>query len=162
MLYLFPTSRNLADVDSDGQLTCEEFCLAMYLVEMAKSGQPMPAKLPPDLIPPSQRRTRSGSVQAGSATAAAAHVPPAQTNSTPALNQGMCVNILSADRISKNWGPCFNIKMSYQYRKSHCGDKMIIRSSYLHNGISYTGNMTSLYWNSLQGPVSIWRPSLLV
>ena len=37
-------------------------------------------------------------------------------------------------------GPQFNIKMlSYQYRKSHCGDKTIIRSSYLHNGISYTG-----------------------
>ena len=32
----------------------------------------------------------------------------------------------------------FNIKMSsYQYRKSHCGDKTVIRSSYLHNGISY-------------------------
>ena len=35
---------------------------------------------------------------------------------------------------------------SYQYRKSHCGHKMVIRSSYFHNGISYTGKMTSLYW----------------
>ena len=35
---------------------------------------------------------------------------------------------------------------SYQYRKSHCGDKTILRSSYLHNGISYSGKMTSLYW----------------
>ena len=26
----------------------------------------------------------------------------------------------------------------YQYRKSHCGDKTVVRSSYLHNGISYT------------------------
>ena len=44
-------------------------------------------------------------------------------------------------------GPWFNIKMpSYQYRKSHCGDKTVVRSSYLHNGISYTGMMTSLYW----------------
>ena len=35
-------------------------------------------------------------------------------------------------------GPWFNIKMSsYQYRKSHCGDKTVVRSSYLHNGISY-------------------------
>ena len=41
----------------------------------------------------------------------------------------------------------FNIKMaSYQYRKSHCWDKTVVRSSYLHNGISYTGKMTSLYW----------------
>ena len=45
-------------------------------------------------------------------------------------------------------GPRFNIKMSsYQYRKSHCGDKTVVRSSYLHNGISYTGKTTSLYWN---------------
>ena len=44
-------------------------------------------------------------------------------------------------------GPWFNIKMpSYQYRKSHCGDKMILWPSYLHNGISNTGKTTSLYW----------------
>ena len=35
---------------------------------------------------------------------------------------------------------------SYQYRKSHCGDKTILRPSYLHNEISYTGKMTSSYW----------------
>ena len=41
--------------------------------------------------------------------------------------------------------PWFKVKMSpYQYRKSHCGDKTVERSSYLHNGI--TGKMTSLYW----------------
>ena len=44
-------------------------------------------------------------------------------------------------------GGRINIKMpSYQYRKSHCGDKTVVRSSYLHNGISYTGKMASLYW----------------
>ena len=44
-------------------------------------------------------------------------------------------------------GPWFNIKMlSYQYRKSHCGDKTVVRLSYLHNRISYTGKMTFLYW----------------
>ena len=49
--------------------------------------------------------------------------------------------------ILKYSGPWFNIKMpSYQYRKSHCGDKTVVRSSYLHNGISYTGKTTSLYW----------------
>ena len=43
-------------------------------------------------------------------------------------------------------GPRFNIKMSsYQYRKSHYGDKTVVRSSYLHSGISYSGKMTSLY-----------------
>ena len=55
----------------------------------------------------------------------------------------------SQDELSSQMhtGPWFNIKMSsYQYRKSLCGDKTVVRSSYLHNGISYTGKMTSLYW----------------
>ena len=44
-------------------------------------------------------------------------------------------------------GPRFNIKMSsYQYGKSRCRDKTVVRSSYLHNGISYTGKMSFLYW----------------
>ena len=46
-------------------------------------------------------------------------------------------------------GPRFNIKTSsYQYRKSHCGDRTVVKSSYLRNGISYTGKMTSLCWSS--------------
>ena len=50
-------------------------------------------------------------------------------------------------------GPWFNIKMtSYRYRNSHCGDKTVVRSSYVLNGISYTGKMTSLYWVRAQGP----------
>ena len=47
------------------------------------------------------------------------------------------------------WSPggWFNKKMpSYQCRKSHCGDKTILRPSYLHNEIAHTGKMTSLYW----------------
>ena len=52
-------------------------------------------------------------------------------------------------------GPWFNIKMSsYQYRKSHGGDKTILRPSYLHHGISYTGKTTSLYWIGAQNPMS--------
>ena len=44
------------------------------------------------------------------------------------------------------WG-WFNIKMpSYQYRNSHCRDKMVLWPSYLYNGIPYTGKITSLYW----------------
>ena len=54
---------------------------------------------------------------------------------------------ISIMKIRQSSGPCFNIKMSsYQYRKYHCGDKTILRPSYLHNGISYTGRTTSLYW----------------
>ena len=45
---------------------------------------------------------------------------------------------------------------SYQYRKSHCGDKTVVRSSYLHNGISFTGKISSLYWIGVQ----VWVHSL--
>ena len=55
--------------------------------------------------------------------------------------------IVTDGNCEKKTGPWFNIKMSsYQYRKSHCGDKTILRPSHLHNGISYTGKMLSLYW----------------
>ena len=57
------------------------------------------------------------------------------------------------DLPGKLTGASFNIKMlSYQYRKSHCGAKTIVRSSYLHNGISYTCKVTSLYWIRTQLP----------
>ena len=57
----------------------------------------------------------------------------------------------------RNPGPWFNIKMSsYQYRKSHCGDKTVVRSSYLHNGISYTGKMSSLYWIRAQMAIPLY------
>ena len=34
---------------------------------------------------------------------------------------------------------------SYQYRKSHCDEQTILRPSYLQLGISFTGEMSSLY-----------------
>ena len=50
-------------------------------------------------------------------------------------------------RVKLSSGPRFNIKMlSYQCSKSHCGYKTILQPSYLQNGNSYTGKMTSLYW----------------
>ena len=39
----------------------------------------------------------------------------------------------------------------YQHRKSHCGDKIILRPPDLHDGISYTGKTTYLYWIRVQG-----------
>ncbi|KAA0710802.1 Intersectin-2 EH domain and SH3 domain regulator of endocytosis 2 [Triplophysa tibetana] len=46
---------NLADVDNDGKLKADEFILAMHLVDVAKTGQPLPLALPLDLVPPSLR-----------------------------------------------------------------------------------------------------------
>ena len=39
-----------------------------------------------------------------------------------------------------------NIVSSYQYRKSHCGDKTVVTSCYLYNGNSYTSKTASLSW----------------
>ncbi|XP_061563362.1 intersectin-2-like isoform X2 [Cololabis saira] len=46
---------NLADVNKDGQLRADEFILAMHLVDMAKTGRPLPLTLPQDLVPPALR-----------------------------------------------------------------------------------------------------------
>ena len=55
--------------------------------------------------------------------------------------------VAAFDRFYRDSGSRFNIKMSScRYRKSHCGDKMAVRSSYLHNWISCTGKVSSLYW----------------
>ncbi|KAK6294828.1 hypothetical protein J4Q44_G00340540, partial [Coregonus suidteri] len=48
----------LADVDKDGQLRAEEFILAMHLVDMVKTGRPLPLTLPSDLVPPYLRDIR--------------------------------------------------------------------------------------------------------
>ncbi|KAK3893529.1 hypothetical protein Pcinc_002655 [Petrolisthes cinctipes] len=55
----------LSDVDNDGRLSCEEFVLAMYLCESAKAGNKLPTVLPADLIPPTNRRQRTASIQSG-------------------------------------------------------------------------------------------------
>lgn len=51
----------LADIDADGNLSSDEFCVAMHLIDQTKSGFPLPATLPPDLIPPTQRKLRRAS-----------------------------------------------------------------------------------------------------
>ncbi|XP_067673964.1 intersectin-1-like isoform X4 [Haliotis asinina] len=41
----------LSDVDNDGKLTSDEFCIAMHLLEMVRGGRPLPSKLPAELYP---------------------------------------------------------------------------------------------------------------
>lgn len=65
---------DLSDIDSDGQLTKDEFAVAMYLVRQQRSKkEPLPQTLPPALIPPSMRRQATGAPQ-----------PPAQPPSVAA------------------------------------------------------------------------------
>ena len=47
--------RSLADIDNNGSLTVDEFCVALHLVEMTKLGQTLPSVLPLDLVPPAYR-----------------------------------------------------------------------------------------------------------
>jgi epidermal growth factor receptor substrate 15 len=48
---------DLADIDADGQLSRDEFAVAMYLVRLQRGGkEPLPQVVPPALIPPSMRR----------------------------------------------------------------------------------------------------------
>ena len=79
-------------------------------------------------------------------------IPPKFIPEGPIDNKLALVQIMAwrrrDDKLNHLWpGGWFNIKMlSHQYRKSHCGDKTILRPSYLHNGISYSGMKTFLYW----------------
>lgn len=50
---------NLSDIDKDGNLTCEEFILAMHLIDMVKAGDSLPLQLPIDLIPLKYRKKQS-------------------------------------------------------------------------------------------------------
>jgi len=43
-------SRDLSDFGKDGKLDAVEFAVAMFLVERARSGVPLPAQLPPNVV----------------------------------------------------------------------------------------------------------------
>lgn len=74
---------DLADIDADGQLTKDEFAVAMYLVRLQRSGkEALPQVLPLALIPPSMRGLNTGQV---SAAPAVAPVPAAAPTPGPAL-----------------------------------------------------------------------------
>ena len=45
----------LADVDKDGMLDCDEFALAMHLINVKLDGHELPVDLPDHLVPPSKR-----------------------------------------------------------------------------------------------------------
>lgn len=75
----------LSDMDQDGRLGCEEFVLAMYLCEIAALGDPIPATLPPDLVPPSFRKvvSRHGSLAGISRHSSVSSQGAAPTESDP-------------------------------------------------------------------------------
>lgn len=69
---------DLADIDADGQLTKDEFAVAMYLVRQQRTGKaPVPQTLPPALIPPSMRRQVPGEAASAPSVPAPPAVPAA-------------------------------------------------------------------------------------
>ncbi|OJJ47946.1 hypothetical protein ASPZODRAFT_166022 [Penicilliopsis zonata CBS 506.65] len=75
---------DLADIDADGQLTRDEFAVAMYLVRQQRTGkEPLPQAIPSALVPPSMRR-QTLAQRAVPAPAAAAPAPvPAPAAAPP-------------------------------------------------------------------------------
>ena len=45
----------LSDVDKDGMLDADEFCLAMHLMNVKLDGHDLPTDLPAHLVSPSKR-----------------------------------------------------------------------------------------------------------
>ncbi|KAH6313414.1 hypothetical protein HBI38_156800 [Parastagonospora nodorum] len=53
---------DLADINSEGQLSRDEFSVAMYLIRQQRKGDALPTTLPPSLIPPSLRTAANQAV----------------------------------------------------------------------------------------------------
>ena len=69
------------------------------------------------------------------------NAPPVPYPTMHHFGTEMCTFLFQSDALWDIGQVHFEIY--YQYRKSHCGNKTIVRSSYLHRWISYTGNMAS-------------------
>ena len=83
--------RNLADIDGDGRLVPDEFIVALHYVAIAKSGKPVPASLPADVVPPSYRKqqkqpsSESPAEKAPAALPRPTSRPPAGVTKVPAI-----------------------------------------------------------------------------
>ncbi|KAI1714547.1 SH3 domain-containing protein [Ditylenchus destructor] len=58
---------NMSDVNKDGCLSIEKFCIAMYLIEMVKAGYALPSSLPPELNSFCNRNKRRDNLDKGQA-----------------------------------------------------------------------------------------------
>ncbi|KAK6187699.1 hypothetical protein SNE40_005666 [Patella caerulea] len=75
----------LSDVDNDGKLTCDEFCIAMHLSDVARLGRPLPPRLPQELFPVGMKPPVTGGfvapVSGVSSISAPGGPPPPQKDS---------------------------------------------------------------------------------
>ena len=61
--------RDLSDLNNDGNLDLDEFVIAMHLIDLAKSGQSIPATLPPEIIPVAKKFSTDSDPQLPDVTA---------------------------------------------------------------------------------------------
>ncbi|XP_054982644.1 epidermal growth factor receptor substrate 15-like 1 isoform X9 [Sorex araneus] len=91
---------DLSDIDKDGHLDRGEFAVAMHLVYRALEKEPVPAVLPPSLIPPAKRKK---SVFVGAVPVLPASPPPRDSlRSTP--SHGSVSSLNSAGSLSPKPG----------------------------------------------------------
>ncbi|KAK2189300.1 hypothetical protein NP493_109g02043 [Ridgeia piscesae] len=76
----------LSDIDEDGFLDREEFAVAMHLVYKALEKQPVPMKLPPNVIPPSKRK------KSGVIPGAIRVLPPVGVIASPPTSAGLSIS----------------------------------------------------------------------
>ena len=87
-MFCFFSFRGLADMDSDGRLSSDEFVLAMHLCDMAKAGEPIPAVLPPELIPAAFRRQQRAASVTTSPAGQGPDKPADQDAAATLMNNG--------------------------------------------------------------------------
>lgn len=80
---------DLADIKSEGQLSRDEFAVAMYLIRQQRKGDQLPTTLPPNLIPPSLRTSANQNVS----------VPPIQPPAAP-LQKSAADDLFGLDAFS--------------------------------------------------------------
>ncbi|KAH7392975.1 hypothetical protein BKA66DRAFT_457315 [Pyrenochaeta sp. MPI-SDFR-AT-0127] len=73
---------DLADINSEGQLSKDEFAVAMYLIRQQRKGDQLPTTLPPSLIPPSLRTAANQALPAAAAQSAPP-IPPVPRAAQP-------------------------------------------------------------------------------
>uniref|UniRef100_H2T4G0 Epidermal growth factor receptor pathway substrate 15 like 1 n=1 Tax=Takifugu rubripes TaxID=31033 RepID=H2T4G0_TAKRU len=90
---------DLSDIDKDGHLDKDEFAVAMHLVYRALEKEPVPALLPPSLVPLSKRKKSLGSVGTSVPGLPASPPPPKDSlRSTP--SHGSMNSLNSAGSLS--------------------------------------------------------------
>ncbi|KAM3619712.1 uncharacterized protein V6R79_012436 [Siganus canaliculatus] len=90
---------DLSDIDKDGHLDRDEFAVAMHLVYRALEKEPVPALLPPSLVPLSKRKKSLGSV-ASSAPGLPASPPPPKDSLRSTPSHGSMSSLNSTGSLS--------------------------------------------------------------